>query len=523
MFTTAQMASYAPLAWLSYAIDYAFWGLNPVGYHLSNILFHALNAVLFFRLSLLLLRSIFPDEKPYSIEIGAIIAALSFAVHPLRVESVAWAAERRDVLSGFFFLATVIFYVKESSAREARESFQYRVLSILSFTAAALSKASVVPLPVALLALDYYPLKRLGARRELRARLLEKLPYALIAGAAALMAVKAQLVYGNLTAASEHGAASRLAQALYGAGFYVWKTLIPAGLCALYPLDHQDLSWLAVKGAVALAAVAGACAVLGVSRKAQCALWGFYLAMLLPVLGLLQNGPQLVALRYSYLPCLGWAALAGAAAVWALKNRRVSRLRSGALLAALALVLVSNAWAVQRQLALWRDDHAVWGNVLSRFPLSPTANMNYADALLRDGDSPAAERYARAALVLAPDDGTARLTLSRALLAESREPEALAELERGLRAAPDWGEGRALLGVLLSREGRDEEAAAQLLRAAALLPTSAETQANAGSLLAQRGRFADALPYFERAARLEPAYAPQLEHVRADVARAPSR
>ena len=514
------MANYTPLAWLSYAIDYAVWGLNPVGYHLSNILFHALNAVLFFRLSLLLLRSIFPDEKPRLIEIGAIVAALSFAVHPLRVESVAWAAERRDVLSGAFFLATVIFYVKAASAREARESFQYRVLSILSFTAAALSKASVVPLPVALLALDYYPLKRLGGVRELRARLLEKLPYAVIAGAAALMVVRAQFVTSNFVAASKHGAASRLAQALFGAGFYISKTLIPTGLCALYPLDHRDLLAAAALQGAALAAVAGACAALGVSRKAQAALWGFYLAMLLPVLGLLQNGPQLVALRYSYLPCLGWAALAGAAAVWALKNRRVRRVRSGAILGTLALVLVSNAWAVQRQIALWRDDRAVWGNVASRFPLSAIANMNLADADLQAGDPPAAEKHARAALALAPDSELALVTLAHALLGENRKAEARAAVESGLKTVPDWGEGHAMLGVFLNEEGRAGEALSHLRRAADLLPASAEAQANAGSLLALRGRFADALPYFERAAKLEPAYASQLDRVRLDLERA---
>jgi tetratricopeptide (TPR) repeat protein len=523
MLTTTHMSNFSPLSWLSYAADYALWGLNPVGYHLTNVLLHALNAVLFFFLAGRLLRAAFPAEPARKLELGAVVAALAFAVHPLRVESVAWAAERRDVLAGAFFLGTLLLYAKAADARAAREAVRLRAWSIACFTLAAMSKASVVPLPAVLLALDVYPLKRLGAgesRREAAARLLEKLPYAAISLACAALAVRGQLASHNFTAVASHGPASRLAQALYGCGFYVWKTLIPTGLCALYPLDPLGVPLAAVlKGVAVVVLVAAAAAAAGVPRRAQLALWGAYLALLSPVLGILQNGPQAVALRYSYLSCLGWAALAGAAAIAAARAFGRNRARGAAALGALSLWIVANAWGVQGQIRLWRDDAAVWSNVLERFPRSPEANMNYADALLQAGDVPGAESRARAALALAPDSAVASMILARAELAESKPAEAEKALRDALRDDPASGDAHELLGVLLSRGGRENEALGELLGAAAIQPSNAGTQANAGAALARRGRFAEAAPYYARAAELEPAYVPSLERVRADLAR----
>ena len=524
MFTTTRLGNYTPLAWLSYAIDYSIWGLEPAGYHLTNLLLHSLNAVLFYRLAKLLLRGVFPGAGPRAIEAGALVASLAFSAHPLRVESVAWASERRDVLAGAFYLSALLFYVRAALRRDERKSFRLRALSVSCFAGAALSKATVVPLPAALLALDLYPLKRIGAGEradELRARLIEKIPYVLIAAAAAFVAVRAQLAHGDLAAVAEHGLSSRLAQAAYGAGFYVRRTLLPAGLYALYPLMRQgDLARPALESLALLAALVFACDALGVGRKAQVALWGYYIALLLPVSGLLQNGPQLVALRYSYLSCLGWALLAGAAAVRAVQDREKSRLRAATVLCALVLWLATDAWAVRRQIALWRDDEVLWSRVLSRYPLSPDANMNMAEALLRENEPVAAEFYARVAAWIAPDVRATTLTLAETLSAQGRLAEARAGLERSLRRDPDWGEAQALLGVVLAREGRNGEALPRLQRAAALLPSSAEAQGNAGSALALRGRYAEALPYFEKAARIDPSdpsYAGRLEQARRDL------
>ncbi|NNN05643.1 MAG: hypothetical protein HKL90_07060, partial [Elusimicrobia bacterium] len=364
MLTTTRLANNTPLAWLSYAVDYAIWGLNPVGYHLTNLLLHALNAVLLQRLASRLLGRIFPDAKPAELALGALVAALAFGLSALRAESVAWASERRDVLAGTFFLSSLLFYVKFALGRSSVERRKDYILSLVLYAGAALSKATVVPLPLALLALDGYPLRRLGAGetpRERRARLIEKLPYLALAALAALLALRAQLASGSLVALSDHSLTGRLAQALFGLGFYVRKTFLPIDLHALYPLGHPAaLSLPTLVSLASIIAVAAVCAAVGVTRRAQAALWAYYLALLLPVLGLMQNGPQLVALRYSYLSCLGWAVLAGAAATAAARSRIKNPARSAAALAALAVWLAYGTWSLQRQIALWHDDLTLW-------------------------------------------------------------------------------------------------------------------------------------------------------------------
>ena len=529
MFTTTHMANYTPLAWLSYAIDFKFWALNPLGYHLTNALVHALNAVLFYLLSRLLLASVFSssESSPW-IEFGALFSALAFSLSPLRVESVAWAAERRDVLAGFFSLAALLFYCRASMKRSARGAGLF-LLSLAAYACAALSKATVAPLPVVLLALDYYPLQRFDAGEkpaQTRAVLFEKLPYAAVALFCAAMAVRAQLVSGNLVAVAQHAVSSRGAQILYGLGFYVRMTALPSGLSALYPLaEGRDALFLhALGSAAAIAAAAATLWAAGVPRKAQAALWGAYAAMLLPVLGIVQNGPQSVALRYSYLSCLGWALLAGAAAAVAFRERKSASRLGAAALGLLLLWLAGNAWAAQTQIAAWRDGRALWESVARRYPSSPDANTNLADALLQANDPAAALPYAEAALNLSPENRTARLTRARALAALERGNEARVDLEAEIREDPDWGDGRALLGVALIGLGRFAEAVDQLRRAAALLPGSSEAQANAGSALAMQRRFSEAVPYFERAALLDPAdpnYSAQLARARGDAAAQP--
>jgi len=507
MFTTSHMGNWSPLGWLSYAVDYELWGLEPFGFHLTSLLLHALNALLLYRLAALLLREIFPGAKERSMLLGAAFAALAFALHPLRVESAAWASERRDVLSGFFFLSSLILYVNSAAGRRfgAPRPWPYAG-SIACFLLAALSKATVVPLPAVLVLLDLYPLRRKGAPASTAA---EKTPYVLIAAAAAAAAIWAQTVTGNLTGLAAHGWADRAAQAAHGLGFYLAKTVVPSGLSALYPLSERPS---VAAGVLVLCAAAFALRRAGVAGAAAAALWGYYAVMLLPVLGLLQNGPQLVALRYSYLPCLGWALLGGCA---------LTAARAPWARAALLLWLAAMPVLTQAQLAVWRDDASLWEEVRARFPRSREAAVNLARAQIRRREFAAAEASARAALDEAPGDRLALLFLGNALMGQGRLDEARAPLNIILRAG-DWAHARGLLGTIALSAGDLDDALAQFLRAAELAPESAEAQANAGAMLARRGKAREALPYFERAAKLDdanPAYRAQIEQARADAAR----
>ncbi|MDD5628523.1 MAG: tetratricopeptide repeat protein [Elusimicrobia bacterium] len=511
MATTARMSTFAPLAWLSYAVDYSAWGLDPFGYHLTNLLLHATNAVLFFGLARLLLRRLFPQEDGAALGAGAALAALVFSIHPLRVESVSWVSERRDLLAGAFFLATLQLYLR-AQAREPGRRWGLMSASIACFALAALSKPSVVPLPIVLLILDYYPLQRLRmpARPAAAAGVLaEKIPYLLIASAAAFMAIRAQVITQNFVAMDQYGLPSRLAQSLYGLGFYLEKTLAPLRLCPLYPLPERmslmdPMVWRSLLVLAAGAWALGRCGVVG---KAAAALWAYYLAMLLPVLGPLQNGPQLVAMRYSYLACLGWALLAGAAVVQAGRawegRRRWSRWSYA--VAALILGAAVNAGLVQAHIRVCQDDVSLWAAVLAQYPDSFNANLNMADGLIRSGDPRSAVAYARQALLRSgADDGMATLCLAKALAGAGFLPESRLRLERLVRKRPDWSAAHDLLGVVLAGQGETNQALERFRRAVALDPHSAQARGNLGSLLARQGRFAQALPFLEAAARLAP-------------------
>ncbi|MBI5239226.1 MAG: tetratricopeptide repeat protein [Elusimicrobia bacterium] len=504
MLTTFTMSTYAPLGWLSYALDYSLWGLSPFGFHLTNLLLHSFNAVLFFGLAARLLRLAFPQGERRALAAGAFLAALLFAVHPLRVESVSWVSQRRDLLSGLFFLAALRFYV------DGR-----RPAAFGAFVLASLSKPSVVPLPAVLLILDFYPLRRRWSGRLL----LEKAPFFLIAAADASLAIRAQAVTGNFASLSQHGLAARLAQAVHGLGFYISKTAVPSGLLAHYPLPGALSLWspMTAWGLLILAAAAGVMRWLGVRGRAAAALWAYYLVMLSPVLGFLQNGPQLAALRYSYLACLGWALLAGAAAAAApVAWRRW-------VCAGLALAAAAGVPLVRAQVRVCRDDVSLWAPVAARHPDSFNANLNLADGLIRAGAPGAAVPYARAALRAARgDDRLAVLCLARALALQGDLEEARRRLAGLLQARPDWSPAHDLLGVVLTRQGRPREALGHFERAAALDPRSAQARYNAGVILAGAGRPAEAAGWLEAAARLEPEeplYRGALDKLRSDLSR----
>jgi tetratricopeptide (TPR) repeat protein len=522
MMTTVHAANFIPLSWLSYAIDYRLWKLNPLGYHLTNLIFHSLNAVLLFRLSMMVLPfSKVGLKKPWYF-VGPAFASLAFSLHPLRVESVAWASERRDVLAGFFFLLMAIYYIKTFTC-EASNQNKNRITSIIFFACACLSKATVVPGPVALFALDFYPLKRITTKnfvQKIPALAIEKIPYLGIALLTAILAILAQALAQNFTPLHTHDLSSRLTQSLFGLGFYLSKTILPVGLSALYPLPPRlhFLSSGVMMSAGILVIFPWVIHKFKISIETQIALWLYYATLLLPVLGLLQNGYQIVALRYSYLSCFGWAVLAGALAQHVAALHSSLRRRIGAVL--LLTWLGFNIVQTQHQISIWSNDLMLWSDTVARFPQSAEANANLGRAFLDRQQMREAEFHARRAKAMSNDPRLWGETLASALLSTGRISEAQAELEMGLRSIPDWDKGHELLGVVLSQQGRSQEALPHLLRAAQLLPQKAATQINAGAQLALLGRFEQALPYFQAAVRLDPGnplYIQQLEHVSQDI------
>ena len=386
MFTTVHMGHYMPLTWLTLGWDYVMWEMSAWGYHLHNVLLHAGAALIFYFLALRLLRLALgpppPLRTPLPLEGGtagdaairfrlaAAAAALFFAVHPLRAESVAWITERRDVLSGLFYVAAALAYVKAVSVGPRRVGLFWG--SVALFACALLSKSITVTLPATLLVLDVYPLRRLGGAAGWRRWHVwaEKLPFFLLAAAAAAGAFLALLPLGNARSLAEMSPLVRGVLALYGHAFYLVKTAWPAALSPLYgfPLDvtYAHLGLAVAGNLLALAAFRVA--------PALSATWAVYALTLLPVSGLVHNGPQAVADRYSYLACLPWALWVGAAVAW--RPRRAGGARAVALALRVLVVaaLMGLGALTWSQAGIWRDSIALWTHALAVNPDSRDAH-----------------------------------------------------------------------------------------------------------------------------------------------------
>jgi tetratricopeptide (TPR) repeat protein len=448
MFSTTYGGHFQPLTWLTYAIDWQLAGPYPFMYHLTSVVFHALTAVAFYFVTRRLLALAFPAHQRQSGAemIGAaVFAALLFALHPLRAESVSWVAERRDVVSGLFFLLSVACYLNYAARRiQPPQATPERValpdqhghgitgpalywLALALCALSLLAKASAMTLAFVLLILDAYPLRRFSADNRshndsISRILLEKLPFLLLGLAAGAVAVWAQQTGGALETLESHGILARIAQACYGLVFYLWKTVWPADLGPMYQLPSPSvlLGPMLWKSLAALAVVLAFILLLRRRFPALPAVFAVYLVLVGPTLGFAQSGRQLVADRYSYLSCLGLAVLAAGIllAHWRGRFSFSGRYRhaSGAIVAATFVALIGRAGLAQQD--IWLGPVHLWERGVAVSPDSSIANVNYADALVRVEDYGAAIEYYRRGLQIEPNDVIAR--------------HHLAELERGM-------------------------------------------------------------------------------------------
>src|SRR2546429_162818 len=367
---TTHLGHYIPLTWMTFGLDYRLWGMNPFGYHLTSLLLHAANAVVFFfvvhRILTLALPS--PSERGRALAVSAGFAALVFAIHPLRVESVAWVTERRDVLSGLFYLSAILIYLWACEGGARGRGWYWGAVAV--FVLALLSKSMVVNLPVVLLILDVYPLRRLGGAigwwsEPARRVYVEKIPFVLLAAAASAIAVMAQSSVHAALSLAQLSVPGRLADSAYGVSFYLWKMVVPLNLSPLYErpltLNPSAMPFVLSYGLVlALTAI-----VLALRRRAPglLSVWFAYVVVLLPVLGIFQNGPQIAADRYTYLAGLGWATLAGAGlfSCWrTLRRSRTGTPTTLALAGTVTSVVVTFGILTWNQVQVWHDSERLW-------------------------------------------------------------------------------------------------------------------------------------------------------------------
>ncbi|MFI5363426.1 MAG: tetratricopeptide repeat protein [Elusimicrobiota bacterium] len=523
-------ANFAPLTWLSYGLDYRFWGLNPLGYHLTNLLLHTVNAVLFYRLAKLLFGLSRPSaaSREGALVFFALCAALLFAVHPLRVESVAWAAERRDVLSGFFYLCTLLLYLRaarNSSEDEGRGMF-WLLASLAAYACSLLSKGIGITLPAVLLLLDVYPLRRIRGAADLvspkgRRLLAEKLPYAALAVAVAVIGIKGQ---GPVLVAKQ-GLTARLVQSFFGLFFYLCKTVWPFHLLPIYerPLPFNPLAFPFLPGAlIAAASTAALWRKRGIWPATSTA-WTFYVVALLPVLGLVQFGPQIAADRYTYLSTLGFALLAGGSLL-SLWDGSSSQDRTVRLLLILLPVAVLSGLAALtwRQARLWRDSESLWSYTLARAPESSVARAGLGDALMNQGRVDEALGHYREAIRINPDllrVAVFNNSLGLALAKQGKFPDAVMQFRRAIAQNPDYAEAHSNLGAALAASGALVEAVDAYRAGLRLDPTNINAACSLGFALAAQGKWEEADGYFRRALAASPDPARLYESLRLGLVR----
>jgi len=416
-----------PLTMISYAVDYSLWGLDPFGYHLTNIVLHSINTFLVGILACMLLKAEGTPRPPLFTYVSVAVAALLFGLHPVHVESVAWISERKDVLSGLFFLLAIIAYIRYSSS--TCKALYYSASLLFSFLA-LISKPMAVTLPLVLLILDYYPLKRQPSLKAI----VEKIPFALLALLSTVMTLSAQTAASSFTSSLWE----RALVSIRAYVFYLKKMALPLDFAPFYPIAPlPELFSPAYLIPLLVCCALAAFCVIKRETRIYPAVFAFYLITLVPVIGIVQISTHLAADRYMYLPSLGPFMLAGIGTAWlaALFNKR----RHIVLIPTLA-ILVSLAFVSKRQIHVWEDSISLWSHEIEQYPSVYLAYNNRAVAFTEEGHYMQAIEDLQKSINLAPDFIPAYINLGDAYRKIGRKETAAEVYSAGLQVHPDNAE-----------------------------------------------------------------------------------
>ncbi len=560
--STFWLGVYQPLAWLLFEMQYALWKLDPRGYHLTSVILHTVNAVVLYMLAIALLRRCRDAcclERPWICSLAAGLATALFAVHPLRVEPVVWASCQPYLPCALFSMVAVLAYLRAFETVPSPR-WGWLGISFVLFVAALLFKAAAVSLPLVLLVLDVYRLRRFGdgpgrwfgtaARRAYW----EKLPFVLVSLVFIGVAIAARRQ--ALISTAHNSASASIAVVCYGIWFYLLKTALPLDLIAVYPAP-RDIDWRmplylwSVVGTLAMSA-----GLFLVRRRwpGLMAAWLSYLVILAPNLGIIRINDQIAADRYSYLSMMGLVIVAAGCFCRFLRTLASVRPVALGVLASgvgLVLILIPMTW---RQCRTWRNTEILWRHALNHGGArSALAHYNLSLVLYRQGKleaaaahgaeairldpsdvvaynnlgvvlqhqgklEAAAARYA-AALRLNPDYLNAHYNLATVLSRQRNFAAAAFHYEEALRLAPDLASAHHNLGVDFFSQGKLAEAEAQYTEALRLDPDRVDTHSNLGVVLSRQGRFEDAAAHYAEALRRNPGYAEALQNREVDRAR----
>lgn len=511
-FTSLYAGNWHPLTWMSHASDVLLWGLNPFGHHLTSVLLHVLNTLILMALARVLhgcaaskgisetaAQSALRDREGFAV---AVCTGILFGIHPVHVESVAWVAERKDLLCAFFYLLSCLAYIRYAQESRAADGGSWLgngkyLLSVTLFLAAAMSKAMAVSLPVVLLILDWYPLGRVTKGRLVRITA-EKIPFAVIAADVSLTAIAGQTSGMSVASLEEISLPSRIALCAESLVRYLGMIVYPADLSPFYPLP-RDMDF-ASPGALAAYVFVILCTLIGIlaagRRRIWLAAWLCFAVTLLPVLGLMKIGSQAVADRYLYLP--GIALIVTAAFGISSAVTTVSHLKSGPLRTAflavgaagmIALTLVLSSSTIT-QIGVWKDSESLWRRAISVIAIKGS------------------EHYRNAFHVY--------YHLGTAYADMNRHDEAAEAFRDVLRLNPRFSLAHHALGVLHYREGRYDDAAAELHSALKLDPYSVKALNLLGMAYLAQLRTEDAIREFRTALMINPEF--YLSHLNLGIA-----
>ena len=493
-FTTFHQANWHPLTWISHMIDSQVFGMNAGGHLLVNALIHVANTSLLFWFLLRTTHARWPS---------ALVAAL-FALHPLHVESVAWAAERKDTLATFFGLLSLLAYARYAEA-PSRKWYAWTAIALLL---GLMAKPVLVTWPFVMLLLDYWPFRRFQASEErdrwsaFRGIVLEKIPLFAIAAASCVITFIAQARGGTVRTFADAPVTLRLSNALVSYAKYLLLTFWPNDLAVYYPFAPAGIPlWQIIGAALLLIGITAFCISQRKIRPYLIVGWLWFVGTLIPVIGLVQVGGQTMADRYFYIPSIGLFI----AIVFGVANiAQTGRVAWAFSVATIAVVLLVLATLTNAQIHRWRDSSTLFQHTLAVTPPNFPMEYNLAHVLGGQGKYDEAAAHFQNALQIKPDffDGLLNMGVTRAQ--QGQIGEAIEYYQRAIAVQPDSAKAHAELGVALARQNRMEAALDELNKASDLAPNDADVHTNLGLVLARLGKVQDAIDELHQAVWFKP-------------------
>jgi len=516
MVTGFHSGNWHPLTWFSHALDCTLWGLNPEKHHLINLIIHGLNTSLVFILIMALLsRGASPGKSASENLIAVGITSLLFGLHPLNVESVAWVSERKNLLCAFFLLLTLLSYLSYTSSVLRKHRLIWFTTCLLLFILALMSKPMAVTLPVTLLLLDIYPLKRLSlylgkTGKELSVSL-EKIPFFALSIASSIITIMAQHAGGALKSLEHFHLDTRLLNALRALVFYLEKIIVPVKLVPLYPFPI-DFHWLDSEyllSALLVLVITSFC--LWKMKQGNYLFfiaWSYYVVTLIPVLGIIQVGGQAAADRYTYLPSISLFFLVGVGVAFWWKKISLMRFKVGfrvLLLVCLCTVVFLLSYLTINQIKVWQNPEIFWSHIISAFPKTiPKAYHGLGFAYDKKGRLDEAIAEYKRALAIDPNYAKSHYNLGIIYVNKSMFDEAISEFKKALTIDPNYVEAHCNLGIAYGSKNMFDEAISEFKKALTINPNYVEANTNLGAAYHRKGEFDKAISEYKRAIAVKP-------------------